>query len=82
MEHVHTAVICKSCLVYLYFQALLDLLDQVGDVLSVDEPACDGAKNCIPRGFDDEICTRSGTAVELTEAKRKPSTPCFLVLEV
>lgn len=75
-------MICKSCLVCLYLQALLDLLDQVGDVLSVDEPACDGAKNFIPRGSDDEICTRSATKVELTEAKRKPSTLCFLVLEV
>ncbi|KAL8105137.1 DNA replication ATP-dependent helicase/nuclease JHS1 [Apium graveolens] len=62
-------------------KALLDLLDQVGDVLSVD-PASDGSKNFTSRGFDDEICTKSGTAAEPTEARRKPSTLCFLVLEV
>ncbi|KAL8145701.1 hypothetical protein AgCh_003737 [Apium graveolens] len=62
--------------------ALLDLLDQVGDVLFVDDPTSDGAKNFTSGGFDDEICTRSGTAAEPTEARRKPSTLCFLVLEV
>ena len=66
----------------IYFQALLDLLDQVGDVLSVDELECDGVKKIIPHGLDGEICTGSDTAVELTEAKRKPSSLCFLVLEV
>ncbi|KAL1802450.1 hypothetical protein ACET3Z_031097 [Daucus carota] len=63
-------------------KALLDLLDQVGDVLSVDELECDGVKKIIPHGLDGEICTVSDTAVELTEAKRKPSSLCFLVLEV
>ncbi|KAL8155758.1 hypothetical protein AgCh_000969 [Apium graveolens] len=61
--------------------ALLDLLDQVGDVLFVDDPTSDGAKKFTSGGFDDDICTRSGTTTEPTEARRKPSTLCFLVCQ-
>ena len=85
MENYMSWVAHRASLFYLWFQALIELLDEVEDVISVEESVCDKTEAWfdIGRAINEPDSIVEQQLINTKElVEKEPSNNYFLVLEV